>query len=542
MEKNMFAFGSPTWWLPPKETRKKMYRFEGLAKRGIFVGVHDTSSEILVLHQEKVMQSGTFRVDESGYFVGERLKKISPDKPVDDAEESNDDLGTIFYQDEKMEGGDLFLTDEEKGGVPMGSVYFSGEGVSEACEIPASVDAKTDSSIWDTVTSFFAGEEQHDRRAIQHRPAPRKLHKLFFKAKRKELLSFVENKCIREPTKERRSGGKPISTKWVLTLKPLQPGETCNWSDLRRGCGVDISDKIWRSYVASIPHDKHGNALVKPKARLVARGFEEKLARGYAASPTVSAYMIRMAMAVASLSQRVIACVDIPNAFLRGDTLPRSPLLQVPEELSVVLSLNSNVGLAVKPIYGINDAPLRFWSRIDRYMTNGLGLLRLPGDACVWYDDAVIILAHVDDILIIASAEWIRKNLDGKIMTDWGITERHDGNFTHCGVDIIQGEDGLRLTQESYVDTIEEIQVTPEELEGDLSDELLQKCQQVCGELNWVATRTRPDLSFLVGEAISLFSYKEDQAGYSDGKQSGESGSEVQELLYILSIFRRSEI
>jgi len=489
LEKNLFAFGSPVYYLPAVEKRVKSERFEHRAKRRVFVGVVENSGEILVLDGGKAIRAGDYRIDESGYYRDVMLR----------GGVNGDRVG-----EEKQDR--FFFTEEETadvGSEDHGTIWWSG---AETFETPPSLNSETSASAWLNIMNFFANtdDDLEDRRSIQHRPAPRRLHKLFHKAKKKELGSFIENECQREPTKEeRRSAGKPVSTKWVLTLKPLAPGEQSDWGELRRECECEITEKNWKRLLEAIPH-RDGRALVKPKARLVARGFEEQLNKEYAASPTVSVYMIRIAISVGVILERSIFAVDIPNAFLRGDKLPRLLMLTVPPELKERLQLSSSVALAIKPVYGINDAPLRFWSRVDRYMTGELNLTRLTGDSCVWWGDDVIILAHADDILCIAKDNWAQTVLEGKIMKDWGIKEMQKGNFTHCGVDIQQDEKGIRLTQENYVCTLEEIKLTDAENVPEMSDDLLSRCQKVCGEINWVATRTRPDLSFLVGEAISL--------------------------------------
>lgn len=84
-----------------------------------------------------------------------------------------------------------------------------------------------------------------------------------------------------------------------------------------------------------------------------------------------------------------------------------------------------------------------------------------------------------------------------------------------CGFELSQQGKGIRLSQEGYTrdlleryqieesDNISEVaplpKLTDEDMEGNPTPQDLRSAQSLLGELLWLSTKTRPDLSFSVG-------------------------------------------
>ena len=67
------------------------------------------------------------------------------------------------------------------------------------------------------------------------------------------------------------------------------------------------------------------------------------------------------------------------------------------------------------------------------------------------------------------------------------------------GLDIEQTAEGIIVRQEHYTDEVEEIMLfdkTNRNSNESLSTEESRKLKKVAGQLSWVASQTRPDLSF----------------------------------------------
>jgi hypothetical protein len=118
---------------------------------------------------------------------------------------------------------------------------------------------------------------------------------------------------------EKPAGAIPISNKWVLTKK----------------------------------RDKEGN-VVKYKARLVVRGFTQRLGLDYGEtfSPVVCFEMIRVLLALAASKKLKVCQLDVKGAYLNG-------ILTQPIYMEQPIGFEDSSGLVcllIKSIYGLKQA------------------------------------------------------------------------------------------------------------------------------------------------------------------------------------------
>lgn len=105
---------------------------------------------------------------------------------------------------------------------------------------------------------------------------------------------------------------------------------------------------------------------------------------------------------------------------------------------------------------------------------------------------------HVDDFLF-AGSEAFNKNVIDKVVEKYKVGRREIESFRYVGLDIEQDESGIRMNQDEYVMEMEEIPVTYKrkmERSSPLTKVEMQNLRATAGQLNWVATQTRPDLSY----------------------------------------------
>ena len=170
------------------------------------------------------------------------------------------------------------------------------------------------------------------------------------KAKMRELESWGENEVYLEVP---YTGQKCVSTRWVYTFKTI-------------------------------------NDSIVPKARLVARGFEEYNQNIQKDSPTC-----------AHESLRLIIPMDIKTAFLQGQSIDRDVYIKPPIEAKV----NSNtVWKLNKCVYGLSDASLNWYCRVKSLLLElGACVSKVDPAVCYWLDendDVYGMLAcHVDDFI-----------------------------------------------------------------------------------------------------------------------------------------------
>ena len=184
---------------------------------------------------------------------------------------------------------------------------------------------------------------------------------VFHPAKQAELCNWKENDVFEEVSDE---GQKCISTRWVCTLKETPDG-------------------------------------VAPKARLVARGFEEinreELPKD---SPTCASESLRMIMAVICQRKWQLNSMDIKAAFLQGKELTRNIYIRPPPEArsqGILWKLK-------KCVYGLADASLYWYNKVkDTMYQLGAVLSQVDPAVFYWLDDSYnvmgVLACHVDDFI-----------------------------------------------------------------------------------------------------------------------------------------------
>ena len=163
----------------------------------------------------------------------------------------------------------------------------------------------------------------------------------FVVAKQKELASWVA--ChVYDLVPD--NGQKAISCRWVLVDKVQDDGS------------------------------------LKPKARLVVRGFQEAGLRDLDTfSPTCSKSSWRVLLKVASYRGLAPITVDISTAFLQGGALQREVYVRPPQQLHApgqLLKLR-------KAVYGLVDAPLYWYQALHKAMLS-IGVIVVPFDLAIY--------------------------------------------------------------------------------------------------------------------------------------------------------------
>ena len=139
----------------------------------------------------------------------------------------------------------------------------------------------------------------------------------------------------------------------------------------------------------TIKVDKDGQ-FKKFKARWVCRGFQD--AQKYdlqTDSPTATRYGFRVASQHAASMYWDLLHLDLKIAFLQGETydLDRRVIhVQLPTDIGLPPYL---VGLCTRSVYGLADAPRRWWNRLDKFLIS-LGIQPTRADRCTYvcYDGA----------------------------------------------------------------------------------------------------------------------------------------------------------
>ena len=150
-----------------------------------------------------------------------------------------------------------------------------------------------------------------------------------------------------------------------------------------------IENFVTGRWVLTIKTDKDGQ-FKKFKARWVCRGFQDAQKWDLQTdSPTATRYGFRVASQHAASSYWDLLHIDLKTAFLQGETydLERRVIhVQLPSDIGLPPYL---VGLCTRSVYGLADAPRRWWNRLDKFLIS-LGIQPTRADRCTYvcYDGA----------------------------------------------------------------------------------------------------------------------------------------------------------
>ena len=236
------------------------------------------------------------------------------------------------------------------------------------------------------------------------------------------------------------------------------------------------------------------------KARCVVRGLEQKqMYDTYA--PTLHTSSLLSVLSIALTKKMVVKQLDISTAFLNS---------RLDEEIYVLPppGVNDKFWKLKKALYGLKQAPRAWYKTFADFLKKDLNLNCSLADPCVFYSDKVIMAVYVDDIIIAADnariAEEIINSIEGKF-------EVHD--YADCskylGLNIEVKNDAIYIDQTEYINNILEnfamIDCNPTNVPIDNLDDF-SNCpiddkypiKEILGSLNYIACRTRPDISLCV--------------------------------------------
>ena len=247
----------------------------------------------------------------------------------------------------------------------------------------------------------------------------------------------------------------------------------------------------------------------------------------------IESVSVRAALAVASRRAWRPTGLDISTAFLNAPVrVPSKTVIVVkPPRLLVELQLVSEHErwIVDRALYGLTSSP-RDWAvfRDDTLkelpVPSALGVLRLRqcrSDGNLWrlvcpqgYLQGVVII-YVDDIMCLAPQEQA-ESLWKALRATWKTTDPTWASLSEplsfCGLEIYWSEEAIWIQQTRYLaDLLQRYQVNqvaqspmtvwnPPELPEQVEASEVKKAQKVTGELLWIATRSRPDISYSVGK------------------------------------------
>ena len=287
-----------------------------------------------------------------------------------------------------------------------------------------------------------------------------------FAAKEREINNWIENDVF---TEEEDNGQDCISVRWVVTEK-----------------------------------FKQGKLITK--ARLVARGFEENTLSIRKDSPTCSKEAVRLTISLATSYGWKINSVDVKAAYLQGDPINREVFLKPPVEFD-----EGKIWRLKKTVYGLCDAAGAWYNRVSSALCS-LSVERCDLEPSLFYwliggELKGIICVYVDDLLWSGTNEF-ENEVIGKIRELFLIGSSETDTFKYIGLNLTSEGSKTTIDQNQYAASLSKAELQSSRAtarSSELSDAEKREYRGLIGQLNWLATNSRPDISYRVCElAVSL--------------------------------------
>ena len=235
------------------------------------------------------------------------------------------------------------------------------------------------------------------------------------------------------------------------------------------------------------------------KARLVARGFEEDSSKYRKDSPTCCRESLRLFFVTVAMMSWRLESIDITAAFLQGGSLEREIFLRPPSDVCSP----DKVWRLRRCIYGLNDAPRYWYRRVKEVLLKLGGVVSTYDNALyLWFDKCDnlmgVLVSHVDDFAFCGNEDF-HNNVIKKLKNTFNISVHETGSFKYLGLSVDQNDNGVSIHQDSYISSISPISV-PQSRYSMRNEELTQEekaeLRKFSGQMLWVSSQTRPDLSY----------------------------------------------
>lgn len=286
-------------------------------------------------------------------------------------------------------------------------------------------------------------------------------------------------------------------------ITSLEENET--WDLVVPPVNVEIIDSKW------IFREKEVDGIIKKKARLVARGYQQCSLTEDVYAPVARMSTVRVLLSLFVECDMFVQQLDVKSAFLNG--MLKEPVYMVqPEGLEstnphLVCKLN-------KALYGLKQSP-KCWNSLFNDTLEKLGFQRSKKDPCLYFTDTIFLLIHVDDLIIFSKSvkelDVVKTNLS-KIFK---MQEFKNEKITFLGLEITKTNDCLYITQKDLIKKVlkkfnmndcktSNVPMQPklQLSNGETGSNKNLPYRELIGCLMYIMLGSRPDLSF----SISYFS------------------------------------
>jgi hypothetical protein len=281
-----------------------------------------------------------------------------------------------------------------------------------------------------------------------------------------ELYELFEMESPRDPTFKEAMAGPEKDQWWKAICQEIMENvqrDTFQFIHRNEAVHKHLIDAKW---VLKKKYNSDGS-LEKYKARVVARGFTQRLGVDYSetVATTARAASWRMLMALAAIKGWHILQVDFVSAFLNGDLREKiymKQFLGLPRFFEEFTKLAKEKGYSeekiiqvLNPLYGLKQAAAE-WQRKAKSLMKKHGFIPMVSDDAVFYDPQTedVVATYVDDFLLFGPNRQRLEELVAKLKKEIQLKDLGDAEW-FLGVRIRRSAPtgDVRIDVEQYLDT-----------------------------------------------------------------------------------------
>ena len=355
-----------------------------------------------------------------------------------------------------------------------------------------------------------------------------------------KLLSGVETETVLQTYTVSAKEVRQEAEKWVPSIEE-EINQLVNTNTIRRRSAAEVKQleglgKPVERIPGKLVHTRKA-PVGKRRSRIVACGnyMVDQLHDESTSAGGIDSISIRLLTRLSSEWGWKIGSVDVKGAFLNAPRRATSQkvTLVVPPRLLVDLKLVApdEYWEITGALYGLQESPRDWGCHRDEVLqgtkwmyndvryyleqTEEMHLWRVRADGDSGSSPHGFLATYVDDILVTAP-DGLAQALLEHLRTLWQCSPAEVASWENpmrfCGYELRETQHGYLITQQNYIRDmcgkhgIESGGGIPASLFKDLgSDETeidsgtLREAQQLVGEMQWVATRTRPDVTYHLG-------------------------------------------
>ena len=286
-----------------------------------------------------------------------------------------------------------------------------------------------------------------------------------------------------------------VTTSSNENLDQVRNSELKSWTEHKVYTQVlDLSQpKIYTRWVYT---NKESNGKQTIKARLVVKGFQDKDAKNIRKdSPICSKESLQVILGIMTSHGWICNSMDIKTAFLLSKQLDQPIYLLPLKETNVPPGY---IWKLSKRVYSLTDA-LQSWYLTLREELIMLGAVSSKYDQAIftWYFENKLqgLITTNVDYFCFAGSETFKNKVINIICTLFRVKSEEVAKFQYIGLEIKKSNENIRIRQDEYVKKLGHIPLqNNRSLEDKISPTEITEARKLIGQLNWLATQTRPDL------------------------------------------------